>query len=75
MKTLPLLLLFVETAINTKHTNICIVMDNDISSLYTERRWGKEEGGENVTDGFVFRGKKAFGKVLKCLKEPGEGFS
>ena len=44
-------------------------MDSDISSLYKERRWGKEEGGENVTDGFVFRGKKAFENVLKGLKE------
>ena len=32
----------------------------DISSSYKEKIWGKDEGGEQVTDGYVFRGKRTF---------------
>ena len=41
-------------------------MNTDISSVCKERRW---ENGENITDGYVFRGKRPFDKVLKGLKE------
>ena len=33
---------------------------DDISSVYKEKIWGKEEGGEQVKDGYAFRGKRTF---------------
>ena len=42
-------------------------MDSDISSSYKEKIWGKDEGGEQVTDGYVFRGKKTFEKAREGL--------
>ena len=41
-------------------------MNTDISSVCKERRW---ENGENITDVYVFRGKRPFDKVLEGLKE------
>ena len=41
-------------------------MKSDFSSAFKERRW---ENGENITDGYVYRGKRSFDKVLKGLKE------
>ena len=43
--------------------------DSDFSSEHMEKPWGKQEGGEYVTDGFVYRGKRSFDKVLGDLKE------
>ena len=42
------------------------MMDGDFSSVCKERTW---ENGENITDGYVFRGKRPFDKVLEGLKE------
>ena len=48
-------------------------MDNGatdvIPSEYKEKIWGKTVDGEYVIDGFVFRGKKYFGKVVESLRE------
>ena len=41
-------------------------MDGDFSSVCKERTW---ENGENITDVYVFRGKRPFDKVLEGLKE------
>ena len=40
-------------------------MNSDISSIFKETKW---ENGENSTDGYVLRGKRAFDKVLEGLK-------
>ena len=40
----------------------------DISSSYKEKIWGKDEGGEQVTDGYVFRGKRTFKKAREGLE-------
>ena len=40
----------------------------DISSVYKEKIWGKEEGGEQVNDGYVFRGKRNFKKAREGLE-------
>jgi hypothetical protein len=39
-----------------------------MSSMYKEKIWVKKEGGEDVTDGYIYRGKKAFDKALGGLK-------
>ena len=44
-------------------------MASDISSIYKEKIWGKAENGENVTDGFVFRGKRTFQRARESLEE------
>ena len=36
---------------------------------YTEKIWGKDEGGEHIIDGFVFTGKRVFKKAVDGLKE------
>ena len=50
---------------------------NDIDALveynerpmeFKEKTWGKEEEGEFILDGVVFRGKQAFSKALEGLK-------
>ena len=33
-----------------------------------EKTWGKEEAGENITEGYSFTGKKVFGKATEGLK-------
>ena len=43
------------------------VKDGAISA-YKEKTWGKNEGGENITNGYCFRGKGSFGKVVEGLK-------
>ena len=43
--------------------------DDDTPTVYKEKKWGKEECGEYITDGFVFRGKQDFNKALEGLKE------
>ena len=44
-----------------------VIVDDDEKSLgeYSEKVWGKEEGGEKITDGFSFTGKKVFGKATE----------
>ena len=42
--------------------------ENESPVKYKEKKWGKEEGGEFITDGFVFRGGQAFKTVLDELK-------
>ena len=46
-----------------------MTMDCEVSSVYKEKKWGNEEGGEYITDGYAFRGKKSFEKALTGLKE------
>ena len=43
--------------------------DKDITSAFKEKTWGKEEDGGYTTDGYSFRGKRAFGEVLNHLKD------
>ena len=38
----------------------------DISSAYKDKKW---ENGDNVTDGFVFRGQRMFGTVAEAVRE------
>ena len=46
------------------------VMDSEISSLFKEKIWENgQENGENIVDGYVFRGKRTFEKVVEGLKE------
>ena len=40
-----------------------MTMDCEVSSVYKEKKWGNEEGGEYITDGYAFRGKKSFEKA------------
>ena len=41
---------------------------DDNPKEYKEKKLGKEDGGEYITDGFVFRGKRMFNKALEGLK-------
>ena len=43
-------------------------MVSDMSSVYKEKIWVKKDGGEDVTDGYVYRGKRVFDKALEGLK-------
>ena len=43
--------------------------DSDVSSVFTEKIWGKEIDGEYITDGYSFRGKRVFSKALNGFKE------
>ena len=36
--------------------------------VYEEKTWGKEEDGESITDGYSFRGKQSFHKIVQELK-------
>ena len=40
----------------------------DVTTLYTEKNWGKEENGQQVVDGYSFRGKQSFLKVVEGFK-------
>ena len=42
--------------------------DKDVSTAYKEEKWGKKEEGVFITDGYSFKGKKAFLKALEGLK-------
>ena len=44
-------------------------MTRDLSEVYKEKIWGKDEGGEHITDGYVFRGKRTFQKAREGLQE------
>ena len=39
------------------------------SNGYKEKTWGKDVGNGYVTDGYAFRGKRAFKKAWDGLKE------
>ena len=38
-------------------------------SEYDEKKWGKEEGGKFIVDGFTFKGKRTFQKAKEGLAE------
>ena len=42
---------------------------SDISSIFTENKWGKHEDGVYITDGYTFKGKRPLQKVIKELKD------
>ena len=48
-------------------------MDNgatdDVPTQYKEKKWGKSEDGEYIIDGYTFRGKKSFLKVVEGFKK------
>ena len=45
-------------------------MDSEISTLFKEKIWENGQvNGENIVDGYVFRGKRTFEKVVIGLKE------
>ena len=39
----------------------------EFTSEYTEKVWGKDDHGEFVTDGYTFKGKRSFNKVIVGL--------
>ena len=41
---------------------------DDVMNAFKEKKWGKEEEGEYVTDGYSFRGKTVFQKALEGFK-------
>ena len=41
----------------------------DIQSEYTEKKWGKEDAGEFIVDGFTFKGKHVFKRAKDGLVE------
>ena len=49
--------------------DILFDISSDLPSAYKEKKWGKEEGGENITHGYSLRGKHAFKKAVVGLKE------
>ena len=48
-------------------------MDNgamdEIRPEYKEKKWGKTEDGQYIIDGFSFRGKRVFAKVVQGLRD------
>ena len=59
-----------ENAIESESENEELIVNDNEESLedYNEKVWGKEEGGEKITDGYSFTGKKVFGKATAGLK-------
>ena len=49
---------------DSENENEEVLVDDNEESLgeYSEKIWGKEEGGEKVTDGYSFTGKKSIWK-------------
>ena len=45
-------------------------MDSDtgFSSIYIESRWSHDDSGEDITDGYGYRGKRTFDRALEGLK-------
>ena len=43
--------------------------NEDVPTEYTEKTWGKNEGGEFIIDGFTFTGKRIFKKAKEGLAE------
>ena len=48
--------------------------DDDVTSAFTEKKWGREEEGKDGADGFSFRGKKSFEKVITIKESFVKGF-
>ena len=42
--------------------------NSDVLSAFKEKKWGKDEDGEYITDGYSFRGKNTFQKALEGFK-------
>ena len=40
----------------------------DVTSQFKEKNWGKNENGQKVVDGYSFRGKQTFLKVVEGFK-------
>ena len=40
----------------------------DVTSLYKEKNWGKDASGKQIVDGYSFRGKQSFLKVVEGFK-------
>ena len=40
----------------------------DVTSLYKEKNWGKDVSGQQIVDGYSFRGKQSFLKVVEGFK-------
>ena len=39
------------------------------TNAFKEKKWGKQEDGEYIIDGFPFRGRRVFQKVIEGFKE------
>ena len=52
-----------------KANNHKMVQTKENEEYYKEKKWGGNEGGEYITDGYVVRGKCIFNKALEGLKE------
>ena len=42
---------------------------DEAPSQYKEKKWGKTEDGQYVIDGYAFRGKDSFNKVVEGMKK------
>ena len=42
---------------------------NEAPSQYKEKKWGKTQDGEYVIDGYAFRGRQSFHKVVEGMKK------
>jgi hypothetical protein len=40
----------------------------EVSSYFKEKQWGKEDGNVYIIDGYTFRGKRMFNKAWEGLK-------
>ena len=49
-------------------TRIMPRSENNATSAYKEKQWGKDLEGEFIIDGYSYKGKRAFGKALEGLK-------
>ena len=60
-----------EDMIEIKSDNIDDNIDDgvfDVTSQFKEKNWGKDENGLKVVDGYSFRGKQTFLKVVEGFK-------
>ena len=48
---------------------MCNSKNEETPPVYEEKKWGKEENGESITDGYTFRGKQSFNRIVQELKE------
>ena len=44
-------------------------MDSKVLSNYKMKKWGKEENGEYITDGYALRGKGSFERAIDGFKD------
>ena len=42
---------------------------DDINDEFEEKKWGKEDGGKFIIDGYTFKGKQAFKKAKEGLAD------